>query len=232
MSYFDINEVRALIKEGKLFSNSLSNKTIETYTDVLSSKVTASRLALGIIGIGTEYSKNPMGVGNTMANKQETNVQEAGTPATPNGQIAWNFFFREHGFTSEGTAGIIGNLMQESGIDPKMHQHRGGPGRGIMQWTLTERWAELLKWAEQSRKNPLELRTQLEYAVIEMKKSKSQQRPVYEYFKSFTDVTRATQFFMDAMERPNKLYAHFDRRLAYAKDALRNYYKPKAGFKD
>ena len=37
-------------------------------------------------------------------------------------------------------AGIIGNLDQESGMDPTISQYDGGPGRGIAQWSTGGRW--------------------------------------------------------------------------------------------
>lgn len=51
---------------------------------------------------------------------------------------AFNFFVNE-GLTKVQSAGVIGNLMQESSVNPKAIQP-GGPGRGIAQWSVGGRW--------------------------------------------------------------------------------------------
>jgi hypothetical protein len=55
-----------------------------------------------------------------------------------NDQIAFDFF-RGKGLTANQAAGIVGNLDQESGMDPAISQP-GGPGRGIAQWSTGGRW--------------------------------------------------------------------------------------------
>ena len=56
--------------------------------------------------------------------------------AEDNNQTAFDFFVG-HGLTKEQSAGIVGNLMAESGdpINPRAVQP-GGPGRGIAQWSV------------------------------------------------------------------------------------------------
>ncbi|OHW62164.1 murein DD-endopeptidase MepS/murein LD-carboxypeptidase precursor [Andreesenia angusta] len=113
----------------------------------------------------------------------------------------WNFF-RGRGYSKEATAGILGNLYQESKLDPKCHQSGGGAGRGLAQWTLTQRWAELVAWAKASGKNEWDLMTQAEYIDLEMKK------PYYanrfkgglQGFKNSTSVDTATKQFHDIYE--------------------------------
>jgi hypothetical protein len=57
-----------------------------------------------------------------------------------NQQAAFNYFVGA-GYTKVQSAGIVGNLMQESGssIDPRAAQP-GGAGRGIAQWSVGGRW--------------------------------------------------------------------------------------------
>jgi len=57
-----------------------------------------------------------------------------------NQQAAFNYFVGA-GYTKVQSAGIVGNLMQESGssIDPRASQP-GGAGRGIAQWSVGGRW--------------------------------------------------------------------------------------------
>src|SRR6185312_11660983 len=56
-----------------------------------------------------------------------------------NEQTAFNYFVNK-GMTKIRAAGIIGNLDQESGMDPTIKQYGGGPGRGIAQWSVGGRW--------------------------------------------------------------------------------------------
>ena len=55
-----------------------------------------------------------------------------------NDQTAFDYFVGK-GLTSFQAAGIVGNLDQESGVDPLAVQS-GGPGRGIAQWSAGGRW--------------------------------------------------------------------------------------------
>src|SRR5215472_13538310 len=58
---------------------------------------------------------------------------------SPNAQTAYEYFVGQ-GLTSFQAAGIVGNLEQESNIDPTIKQFGGGPGRGIAQWSAGGRW--------------------------------------------------------------------------------------------
>ena len=54
-------------------------------------------------------------------------------------QSAFNFFVSK-GLTQIQSAGVIGNLMQESSVNPAAVQYGGGAGRGIAQWSVGGRW--------------------------------------------------------------------------------------------
>src|ERR1700683_922620 len=58
----------------------------------------------------------------------------AATTAFPNEKTAYDYFGAK-GLTNFQAAGIVGNLDQESGVDPTIDQENGGPGRGIAQWS-------------------------------------------------------------------------------------------------
>jgi hypothetical protein len=58
--------------------------------------------------------------------------------APPAGQVAFNFFVSK-GLSKAQAAGVVGNLVQESGLNPSSVQP-DGPGRGIAQWSLGGRW--------------------------------------------------------------------------------------------
>lgn len=56
-----------------------------------------------------------------------------------NTHSAFNYFVAK-GLTKRQSAGIVGNLLQESSMNPSAVQYGGGPGRGIAQWSVGGRW--------------------------------------------------------------------------------------------
>ena len=125
------------------------------------------------------------------------------------------------GFTPQASAGVIGNLMQETGggtfnIDPKRHQ-KGGPGRGILQWgtgkNSGERWDSLSAWAKKSGKDPWTLETQVEWMMKEMK-----DRGTLNRLKGIKDTRKATLLFEKEMEAAGT--PMMENRYRYADKAL------------
>ena len=55
-----------------------------------------------------------------------------------NDQASFDYFVGK-GLTPFQAAGIVGNLDQESGVNPTAVQS-GGPGRGVAQWSVGGRW--------------------------------------------------------------------------------------------
>jgi hypothetical protein len=49
-------------------------------------------------------------------------------------------YFRGKGLTNFQAAAVVGNLDQESGVNPTISQNGGGVGRGIAQWSTGARW--------------------------------------------------------------------------------------------
>lgn len=127
-----------------------------------------------------------------------------------NSKITWDFLVG-HGFTQEAAAGVIGNLMQESHINPTS---KDGIARGIAQWTYNERWLSLTKWAQKQGKDPWGLTTQLEYILIEL-----QNQGLLSKLKTMTNVIQASDLFESKFERPGK--PRRDKRHAYALEAYK-----------
>ena len=91
-----------------------------------------------------------------------------------NREKAFNYFIAK-GLTGEQSAAIIGNLTQESSINPKSIQSPG-EGRGIAQWDQPTgqpegtggRWGNLYTFASNLSLDPLELSTQLDFVMYEL----------------------------------------------------------------
>jgi MYXO-CTERM domain-containing protein len=98
-------------------------------------------------------------------------VSEAVTE-NANDKIAFDFFLAK-GLTPVQSAGIIGNLDQESSMDPTVSQFGGGPGRGIAQWSAGGRWdttpnANVVWYASKTGQGKYTLKLQLEFIWWEL----------------------------------------------------------------
>ena len=137
-------------------------------------------------------------------------------------QAVWTFFTGK-GFTKECTAGIMGNLQQESGMDPTRYQSGGGVGRGICQWTVgSDRFKNLEAHAASKGKDWKDLQSQLEFLDMELQgkdpttlKYLKQYVGGYEQFKQINDINKACKVFEDSFERAGK--PMMEKRYAYAK---------------
>jgi hypothetical protein len=133
-----------------------------------------------------------------------------------------------YGFTEQAAAGVIGNLMQESSVNPQSRQLGGGPGRGIMQWGTGAgsggRWDALVAWAESSGKDPWKLDTQVEWMMKEMRSYGTLNR-----LKGVTNVKKAVEIFESEMEKAGT--PNYPRRYQFAADALASFGKGRAGGK-
>lgn len=100
----------------------------------------------------------------------ETAAETPGSCAltgTGNPAKAFNYFHGCRKLSAAAAAGIIGNLMQESGVNPRSQQTVGGSARGIAQWEGA-RWDALLKAANKAGKPWYDFKFQLDFLWSEM----------------------------------------------------------------
>nr|HEX4316992.1 phage tail tip lysozyme [Kofleriaceae bacterium] len=134
---------------------------------------------------------------------------------------AFNYFI-SMGLTPVQSAGIVGNLMQESDVSPTVKQYGGGPGRGIAQWSVGGRWDtsknDNVAWyASTHGGSTTSLDTQLGFIWYEL----TDIGYGYAQLDAATDVTTATLAFMDKYEICGACASAT--RIAYAKQVLANY---------
>lgn len=122
----------------------------------------------------------------------------------PNIQIAVAFFGSKK-FTKEATSAIIGNLMQESDMDPKKVQLNGGAGKGLAQWGDCNvdsnagcRWQKLIEFAE--NRDYWGIGVQLEFLYKEMEEYGLD----LEKYKTSTGVDALVEDFCNNFEKPGK----------------------------
>jgi hypothetical protein len=151
---------------------------------------------------------------------------QAATTAFANDKPAYDFFVAK-GLTNFQAAGIVGNLDQESGVDPGAVQYGGGPGRGIAQWSVGGRWDtsnhdNVLWYAGTRGESSGSLNLQLEFIWYEL--------TTFGYgfaqLKATTNVTDATVAFMAKYEICGT--CDQSQRVAYAKAVLAAYGAPPA----
>jgi Synergist-CTERM protein sorting domain-containing protein len=127
-------------------------------------------------------------------------VGESAEALYANDKAAFEFFVQK-GLTNFQSAGIVGNLDQESGVNPASVQYGGGPGRGIAQWSVGGRWdtssKDNVKWyAAQKGQSATSLNLQLEFIWYEL----TTFGYGFSQLKATTNVTDATVVFQDKYE--------------------------------
>lgn len=132
-------------------------------------------------------------------------------PVTSNAKYAYNYL-NQKGLPSHVSAGIVGNLMKESGVNPASRDgdSRGGIG-GIAQWDPS-RSRGLMQYSQSTGRSPKELETQLDFVLHE-----AQQRGDLNKVMSAKTPEEAAVIFGRNYERPNEKYADWASRQAYAR---------------
>lgn len=132
---------------------------------------------------------------------------ESDFSGSTNAEIVWNFL-RSKGCSEAAAAGIMGNLQQESGMDPTLYQS-GGPGRGLCQWEEgSDRFENLKSMASSMGKEWTDIEPQLEFLWYELSGGEATCKYIlnrdYGGFNNFintTDVRWATLAFEKSYER-------------------------------
>jgi len=128
----------------------------------------------------------------------------------PAGQVAWDYLTKQ-GLTPAQAAGVIGNLQQESGLDPH------APGGGLAQW-IGGRWDELVRFASRQGADPNSAPLQVEYLWHELTTS---ERGALLALKRATTPRQAARVFSEQYERPGE--PMLGNRERYADEALARY---------
>jgi hypothetical protein len=84
-----------------------------------------------------------------------------------NEQQAYQYLIAQ-GYPPVAAAGIVGNLVQESGVNPIVNPGDSGTAHGIAQWR-GDRWSGLQNYAKQNKGSAADLNTQLGYLDYELR---------------------------------------------------------------
>jgi|GEM_PF-2989394 len=134
-------------------------------------------------------------------------------------------FFRSKGLSPDQAAGIIGNLRQESGVNPLAQQDKSkdpfpkdGVGFGIAQWTYTARQKPLVDFANQKNEPVTNLDVQLDYLWQEFTRNYAS---TYRALTGAADYTSAVTIFEEGFEAAGK--PQMEKRIQFAKEVLDRY---------
>lgn len=143
------------------------------------------------------------------------------------------------GYSEEAAAGIIGNLMWESGgkTDIKLNavERGSGEGVGMVQWSFGRKQNFIdycdecgVGWPNES------LKVQADFLLKELEGNEwlfaggnfgydSSLKLTFEEFKNCDDVSLATKAFCANFERCRAKHAHMESRISYAQSVLDSY---------
>lgn len=154
------------------------------------SRVAGSALLAVTVAVAMPLSAASASPGLTGRGGMSPNSQPmaASRLVTSNEETAFDFFV-EQGFSTIQAAGIIGNLDQESGVNPTSVQS-DGPGRGIAQWSVGGRWDTENTFAASINEDPWSLDAQLRFIMNEFSRGYG-----YEQVKDATTIDDATLAF-------------------------------------
>jgi hypothetical protein len=134
-----------------------------------------------------------------------------------NAAIAFDFFVRK-GLSDFQAAAIVGNLQQESRLNPKAVSPPDPtePSRGIAQWQPPG-WRALQAFAAQAGRDPWALDVQLDFLWHQLE---SESYLGLEQLRAATTIEDATVVFQNSFERCKPELCATSKRIEYARAAL------------
>lgn len=150
-----------------------------------------------------------------------------------NAQKAFNYL-RSKGLTPEQAAGIVGNLIQESGVNPNATNPKS-KNTGIAQWDPVDRWGNFvngktyngIEWKGVGQSGARSLENQLRFLWWEMESGAGGMS--LQSIKSARTLEEATEIFLVKYERPGAHEAVLPKRISNAKGVLKSYHKASRG---
>lgn len=160
--------------------------------------------------------------------KRYDNSEKDQIPVSSRGSVreraraAFDYYTSEKGLSKHIAAGIIGNLFQESGLKTNaVEKGNTGNGRGIAQWDVRNRWQGLLTWAKENGRDPMDMKTQLDYILVEPGEGKK----VISKLSTTKTPEDAAEIFGKIYERPHEKFARWETRKGVARKLFDGQFK-------
>lgn len=189
-------------------------------------KSAGQKVGISIPGSGSNGGASSSN-NNSSVESQETMSGGAVTPVNVPGSVkerakAAFQFYKSKGFSDSGAAYMVGNLMQESTLDPAANGDNG-KAWGLAQWredaASGARWIKYKEWAAANGKEPGDFYAQLEYTVVEG----NQYNSGLTMMKG-SDIEEHKKFI-----KAYEGYSHEGNRFGYGQDILNNVQEYKGG---
>ena len=169
-----------------------------------------------------------------------SSIESANLSGSNNAQKIWNYF-KEKGLSNEGIAGLMGNMQQESGLNPTNLQNsyetklgysdqsytnavdngsynnfvHDSAGYGLVQWTYYSLKQDLLNYKKQTGKSIGDLGMQLDFLAHQLQNGYS---GVWNTLKSTNNIQTASDEVMTKFERPaDQSQSAKNKRASYGK---------------
>ncbi|MEO8878447.1 MAG: phage tail tip lysozyme [Polyangiaceae bacterium] len=180
-------------------------------------RLSACALIFGALGLAACSGETP-----NDSDEGATTSDDEAAVSTPANETAYNFFVSK-GLKNFQAAGIVGNLDQESGVDPTAIEYGGGPGRGIAQWSVGGRWNadrgdNVAAYASSHGESAWSLTTQLNFIWFELTTFSGYG---LSRLRASTNITIATIAFQDDFEGCGT--CDQSHRISFAEAVLRAY---------
>lgn len=136
---------------------------------------------------------------------------------SPSAAVAYDFFVGK-GLQNFQSAAIVGNLQQESRLNPHAVSPPDPvhPSRGVAQWQPAG-WDKLLAFASSIGRDPWSLNTQLEFIWYQLE---TEPYLGLNELRGATTIEAAVVIFQNKFERPKAALAATQNRISYAQSAL------------
>ena len=162
----------------------------------------------GIFSTGSTSDSSQTSSSGTSGGSGGTGGGASTLTGSGNVQQAYNFFLTK-GLKDFMSAGIVGNLAQESGVSPTSTS----PGAfGVAQWTPPD---ALYAWAKQQNRDKSSLATQLDFLWYQLQ---TNEKGALSMVQSSTDASSAAQAFEQGYERAG--IPMMQNRIKYAQNVL------------
>ena len=147
----------------------------------------------------------------------DSNIPAADFKGSANAEKTWNFL-KSQGFDENQTAGIMGNLKQESGFDPKVSNPYGY--HGLMQWDPDTRWPRVSRYIKSINKDPDSLEGQLYALKWETDKY---YKSAIDKIKNAKSIQEASDIWLKQIEIPGDYDKESPHRASLAKGIFKKY---------
>lgn len=116
-----------------------------------------------------------------------------------------NSYFTSRGWTAQSVAGMLGNMVSESGLQPNLWEYGGGGGYGLVQWTPA---TSMMSWCRNNGHDYTSLEGQCAYIQYQMTHglqfypSRYSGMTAYQYMHSTLSPYSLALIFLANFERP------------------------------